>query len=288
MTMFAGIGLTTLEAVKEQLKLTTTDDGDDVFLQHLIVSATDMMHQFCIRSFLPSRATKQFDARGDEVTTVALHVWDDLLEVISITNGDGTSVASGAYVLNPRNEYPKWGIELLPSSVLYWTYNTDWQGAISVDAIWGYHEDYAHAWIDTRDTVQNAGGIDATTQTITVVDADGKDARYRTRFQIGQLIRVDDEFMDVVDVDIVSNTLTVLRGQAGTVAATHANAASITRWAAMQNVEQACISLVSWLYRTAQTAGEEIQFLDGTRIITNRAPSNIRETLLAYRKGRIA
>jgi len=288
MTMFAGLGLTTLEAVKEQLKLTTADADDDAFLQHLIVAATDMVHQFCNRQFLPERATRAYDARGDDVDSTTLHIYDDLLDVVSITNGDGTTVTSSQYALMPRNRYPKWEIELLPSAGLYWTYDTDWQEAISITAIWGYHEDYTRAWVDTLDTVQDAAGIDASATTITVADADGKDARYRTRFATGQVIRVDDEFMAVVDVDTAANELTVLRGQAGTVAASHANGASITRWAVMGNIEQACISLVAWLYRTVQTAGEEIQFVDGTRIITNRAPTNIRETLQTYRKARVA
>ena len=284
MPLYADAPLTTLDAVKAQVKLDTVNAADDIVVERLIVAASDMITQFCARSFLPHRAARAFDALGDHVTATTLDLDEDLLEVIALTNGDGAVLTAGQYVLRGR-AFPKWRVELLASAGAAWTYGTDWQEAVTLDGIWGYHEDYGQAWVDTLDAVQD-GGLGAGTATLTVGDADGRDARYRTRFAVGQLLRIDSEYLRVVAVTIGAtpdpDTLTVLRGVHGTTAAAHEAGASIASFAPMRNVEQACISLVAWLYRNKATAGDEIRFMDGTQVITNKAPSNIRQTLDAY------
>lgn len=289
MPLFADAPLTTLDAVKAQVKLTTVDAADDRVVESLIVAASDMITQFCARSFLPHRAERAFDAVGDHVTATTLDVDEDLLEVVTLTNGDSTVLSSSQYVLRGRS-FPKWRVELLASAGAAWTYGTDWQEAITLDGIWGYHEDYGQAWVDTLEAVPD-GGLTANASTFAVTAADGRDARYRTRFAVGQLLRIESEYLRVVAVTIntdpATDPLTVLRGVHGTTAAAHDAGTTIASFAPMRNVEQACISLVAWLYRNKATAGDEIRFMDGTQVITNKAPSNIRQTLDAYARQRV-
>ena len=267
--IYADTYLTTLDAVKAQLKLSGVDADDDALVETAIMNATDLITGFCQRSFVPYRETKLFDARGEGISDGGrtLRLRADLLAVHTLTNGDSTAVASNQYALHGSG-YPKWAIELLPSSGVTWTYTTDWQNKISVEATWGYHEDYARAWVATLDEVEDAGGINATVQTLTVGDADGRDARYHTRFAVGQLLRIEDEYLKVVVVNTSTNVLTVLRGVNGTTAATHAKDTAISSYAPMRNIEQAGLSLATWLYRYAPTAGAPIQILlDGTKQI---------------------
>ena len=287
MAHFADVDLTTLAAVKAQLLGVTPpiNPGDDAVIQRLIGAATDFMTQECARSFIPVRETRAVDARGLHVDGACLNVGADLLEIVTLTNGDGTVITSGQYALLPRTGYPKYGIELLPSSNLIWTDDgVDWQGAITLDGLWGYHEDYAHAWVNTLDSVQDTGGINATTPTITVTDADGQDARYQTRFAVGQLLKVESEFLKVLAVVAdATNQLTVLRGANGTTAATHAKDKPLYSYAPMRNLEQICIALVAWLYRNKGSAGDQIQVLmEGTRIVSGEVPRLIMDVLEDY------
>lgn len=288
--IYADAYLTTLDAVKLQLKLSGVNTIDDALVETHIVSATDLITGFCNRSFVPYRETKLFDARGDRIVdhSRTLLVRDDLLAVHTLTNGDGTALVSSKYALS--SGYPKWSVELLPSTGLTWTYTTDWQNAISLVGTWGYHEDYSSAWVSSGDAIKDTGGINASVQTISVTDADGKDARYRTRFQVGHLLKIEDEYLRVVAVTAgTTNTLTVLRGQLGTTAAIHAKDTVIFSYAPMRNIEQACLSLTTWLYRYAPTAGAPIQVqYDGSKQIQSDLPKFIFDALKPYQRMRVS
>ena len=131
--------------------------------------------------------------------------------------------------------------------------------------------------------MQDAGGINAATTTITVTDADGVDARYQTRFAVGQLLKVESEFLKALAINTTTNALTVLRGANGTTAATHANGTSLYSYAPMRNLEQVCVALVAWLYRNKASAGDQIQvLLEGTRIVSGEVPRLIRDVLKDY------
>lgn len=281
--------LTTLGEWLAQTKANALENAsDDVLVTHFIVAASDIAQQYCRRSFVPYVQTRTFDAREPVIDGDLLRLDEDLLEVTTLTNGDDTVIGSSNYVLRGANATPRWGIKLKNSSGYYWTYSgSDYEDAISVAGVWGFHEDYANAWVDSGDTVQDAGGINASVQTVTVSDADGKDARYRTRFEVGKLLKIDSEFMKVVAVDASANALTVMRGANGSTAATHDNGATISTWAVQRNIEQAVIALVRWLYRHKQTDGDRIQFMNGTQIIMNEAPVHVQLTLNQYRRLRV-
>lgn len=283
---YEDIALTTLDDVKDDFKISSLDADDDARIMRLIFAASDIVQQHCQRSFVPYQATVTVDARGEHIDGRLLFLDNDLLTLTTLTNGDSTTVTSAQYVLRGQG-YPKWAVELLPSTGLSWTYSTDWQNAISFTGIWGYHESWPNAWVSTLDTIQDAGGLDNSTLTITVNDADGVNARYQTRFEVGMILQIESEYLKVVAVDTAANTVTALRGQLGSTAAAHDNGTAISSYAPMRNIEKATRDLVKWLYRNQKSSGDEIQFMDGTRVVTNKAPSNIMDTLNTYVRIRV-
>jgi hypothetical protein len=77
---------------------------------------------------------------------------------------------------------------------------------VVVEGLWGYHHDYAHAWV-TVDTITT--GVNDSATGITVGDVDAIDPRYiGERYSYGTLIRVDDEMMLVLAVNTSTNELT--------------------------------------------------------------------------------
>lgn len=286
--MQQGAGIVTLDQVFDQAdqSVTYTAAQTRKWLR-LIDGASRIMTQFTRRSFVPYRHAKTYDARGAHIDTYTLQLNADLLDVETLTNGDGSTISSSQYVLRPSNLYPKYAIRLKDSGSTSWTYTTAWEDAITVDGWWGYHGDYDNAWSATGDTVQNATGITAATQSITVSDMDALDANYRPRFQIGMWIKIDNECMRVVNASTTTNVLTVIRGQLGTTAATHANGASITSYNAQYDIAQACIGLTIWLERNDGTAGEQVWFVQGGQVVMNQAPQYIGDTMKAYRKAKV-
>jgi hypothetical protein len=276
--------LVTLDAVRRVLAVKTENTDDDDLLRRYVRDATALVEQYTGRAFVPEWRTRHFDAVGDHITARALDV-RDLLDVTALVNGDGTVIPPSQVVLRPSDRWPKIRIQLRASAPTF-CYDGDPLDAIQVDGVWGFHEAYDRAWIDTLDSVQDdplAAGVTS----ITVQDADGVDERGDSRFPILGCIRLEDEVAQVMAVDTNTNTLTVRRAQLGTVAAQHDQGTTVQRYTPMADVENACLALAVWMYRTKDSLGEKIQFLDGTQVITNEAPPQIRQVLQHYRKLRV-
>lgn len=129
---------TTPSSVKTYLDISSS--GDDMLLTDLISQATSIINAFTKRNFEAASATRSFDAIADVVGRT-LWLDEDLASAsgVTVTNGDGTTVASGERVFLPSNEWPKYAIKLLVSSNKDWTYSTDAEDAITVAANkWGY------------------------------------------------------------------------------------------------------------------------------------------------------
>lgn len=187
------------------------------------------------RSFLPYIKTNLYNTP----TKNELCLKDDLLEMLTLTNGSGDEILSTQYRMWPYNLWPKATIVLRNSSSLYWeTSTTEYdQAAISSLGIWAYHDDYDRAW-KTGSTLN--GAITTTTATSVPVTSG-------TLFAAGQIIRVDNELMLVTAA--VTNTLTVTRGWNGSTAATHLTLATVTIWHAQPDIVRGCLIQTSRLYR---------------------------------------
>lgn len=272
--------LVTLDAVKRVRKITSTDTSDDAIIKQLITEATRMVHQYCQREFLPVVATRLYDA----VSSRVLELDADLLELTTLTNGDTTVIPAGQVVLQPNNTYPKNRI-VLKQAAPFFTYTDDPLAALSVLGVWGYHESYTEAWIDTLDTVQD-NPLTAGATSITVADADGLNARGMPRFEVLQYCKIESEVTQVTAYNTSTNVLTVRRAQLGTTAAAHVKTTAIRSFVPQEDIALAAAQLVGWLYMNKESLGRSIQFLDGAILRENEAPTNIRTTLKVYQWGR--
>jgi hypothetical protein len=116
-----------------------TGDTDDGLIAGLLDRATEAIDNYTGRTFNASTATaRTFDAIGPHISGPTLWLDKDACAFSSVTNGDGVSVSASEYVTIPRNGAPYHGLRLKTSSGKVWTYSTDWEGAITVTANWGY------------------------------------------------------------------------------------------------------------------------------------------------------
>jgi len=119
------------------------------------------------------------------------------------------------------------------------------------------------AWIDSDDAVADAAGINASVTSITVTDADGTASDLDSpRFQVGHLIRIESEYLDVQAVNTSTNVLTVKRGVNGSTAATHALSTQIDVFRPIDNIQMAAMRLAVWRYRQ-----KDVNSFDRTTIL---------------------
>lgn len=127
---------TTLSDVREYLGLDVADTGDDTLLGNFIVQAQAFIDHYCRRSFESVTETRYYDAIEDVVDGMLI-LDKDLLTITTLTV-NGSTIASTAYTLLPRNMSPQAAITLKPSSGKTWAYTTDSEDAISIAGTWGY------------------------------------------------------------------------------------------------------------------------------------------------------
>jgi hypothetical protein len=126
--------------------------------------------------------------------------------------------------------------------------------ALLVEGIWGWHDRWPDAWAASGDSLQ-AGPLAADATVIAVGDADGPDADgVRPRFQAGQLVRLNDEYVCLLAVDTLANTLSVQRGAHGTSAAIHSGQPRLDVYRPAPDVALLCLRWAAWLYREPDAA----------------------------------
>jgi hypothetical protein len=194
-----------------------TQTGQDAFYLDLIRSISSDIDNLSGRRFVPRVETLRYDTPKGSCLKFNGR---DVLEVTTLTNGDGTVIASTYYFLDEYNDFPKWQIRLKPSSGLVWTLDTDGEAgqAIQVAAITGYHANYADAWV--RVDTLGAAITDTTTAAFTTTGS--------ALIHAGELLKIDSEFFYASSVSTV--TTTSVRNVNGSTAATHLNGAVIYKW----------------------------------------------------------
>lgn len=242
----------TLYRLRQHLGFAETDTAEDSRLLTLLEAAAALLEQGTQRHFTPRYATiahsfNLYDSAG-------LLLQQDLLALTSLINGDGSSIPLSHVVILPGE------LRLINGAVF--VYDNTPLNAIDVTGIWGWHDDWLNAWRDSGDTVQN-NPLSAAGLSLTVNDVDGADAENDLpRFQVGQLLKIEDEYLRVLAVNTVANTLTVLRGVNGSPATSHAQNTPIRVYQPPRDAELVCLRLAAWLYR--EPDNEFGQHLPGT------------------------
>jgi hypothetical protein len=193
------------------------------------------------KAFFPAIVTNVYDVPTRWFSR-DLMLNDDLLEVITFTNGDTTTIASTEYNLYPLNGTPKKRIVIKGSSsvTLEPTTAGDTDAALSVYGVWGMHRNYGAAWL-TATTLNGA---------ITLTTATSFTATSGTPLSAGQIIKVDSELMLVTNVS--TNTITVTRGWNGSTAATHLTLSTVYIWQVEADIKRATLIQSARYYRRAE------------------------------------
>ncbi len=261
--------LTTLERVRAHRRMAVDETGDDELLKRLIAAASAEFAREVGRVCAPYYRVRSFDA----LNPYALNLDEDLLELVTLTNGDGSSISAGNVSLRPINVYPKWRIALKPSAGVTYTYNSDPQGAISVEGWWGYVPHYDSAWRDSGSIVP-IGGMTSGTVLITLGAT--------TAFEIGQSIRVDDEIMRVTGRDVT--TITLARAQRGTTAASHSTGAAISVFDVLPDIQHAVTEMVAYAYKSLDRVGGRVTVYDGGAITVDDLDPLVRRAITDHRR----
>ena len=135
-------GYTTRQAMLDLLRVNVTDKIDDDVLDSLITAASRYIDGETRRTFYARTETRYFSVPDREQQSDTRKLWldDDLLTITTLTNGDATVLTSADYNLLPRNETPKYAIQLKDSSDVIWEVNSSSSAefVISIAGTWGY------------------------------------------------------------------------------------------------------------------------------------------------------
>jgi hypothetical protein len=257
---------TTLQEVKTYIKLESSTD--DLRLKRLINQAEDLIDRNQGRKFYPRVETRIYDIPEDE----NLYFDDDLLEVLTLTNGDGSILTSSMFRLYFMNFYPKKYLTLRVENGYNWLYPLTGFGqqALQLKAIWGYHDRYeTSAWISSQDALTVDSGSGTSLYVSDSGSAACADDGFSPRFQEGQLIKIssgsDFEFI-LVDSVSSGSSLEVKRAQFGTENQSWLVGSPLEIWRPPRNVWLATNELVRFLYNQATTNLSSVQQIVGTGI----------------------
>jgi len=274
---------------KRITSIAATDTNDDEIMQAFCEAASRMFDGTCKREFYPMYEARYFDLPPDDSL---LKLDKDLLAVNSFTTQNtGVSLTESThyYLMNGKsyNESPYDRISMKSDgSYPNLLYSGTVQRSQCVTGWWGYHEDWSNAWQSSGDAL--AAAISSTTATtFTVADSDGADVYGNTpRFKVGQLLKIDTEYMYLTTNTTGTNTLTVIRGVNGTTAATHAQSTTVYVYRPMREIEQAALRLSHWLYGQKDQGYQNViaALGEGTVEIPQGAPVDVQMVAARYKR----
>lgn len=267
----------TLEQLRAGLGYLEEENSEDSKLRDALDRAMEIIHHQTQRTFYPQRLTMKYnfpeiqksnlfgiysasqfvEAMNNLVATYGgmLKLENDLIELYSVRNGDGTFVPLDHILLEPANIYPKTKLQL--------TENETWKKlskqskqVIEITGLWCYHRQPETMWVDSKDKLiydMNLEDIN-----LYVKNTSGSDALHRTpRFQEGQVISIPNgstaEFMEIQRVDRSNHILEVNRGIGGTSIQSHTADEKIFIFKPWQNIYTACLRLAKWWLRLSDT-----------------------------------
>ena len=246
----------------------------------------------CNRQFFPRYQEIRTDWPG---TSFRLDLPDDLLQMVTLTNGDGNVIPTITTIgsttvqvqyLYPSDQYPKLTLEIGINSGIVFLYVGTPQQAIKISALWGfpYYENTGIWKTATTATVQDTTQQNATQSTLLVQTGS---------FYTGQTLYIDDEFQIIqsVTAGATTDTLGVLRGACGSTATTHANGAVIYQVLVHPTIFRAAERLVGWSYRLKDSAdGYKDSGMVGIKafgnlLLPNAIPADVLDIIKNLRRG---
>jgi len=290
------INYATLQQFKRYRGLTSS--ADDALLQSILNWSTGVIKKYKGRRYDVYKAVIPHDApipaassfgvfdRSRRLPSAerSLILREDLLEMVELTNGDGTALTASEYFLEPIEHTPYSTVHL--ASGITWLPDDDGntKQAIGVSGWWGYHDDYPNCFVPSLDTVLDAS-LTSSATTIHVSDVNGTPADLDgPRFQAGLMLRVGSELMYLTAATAITaadDELSVVRGINGSTAAAHVQGASIEIFRPMSFVAQSALRLAAWRYSQRDTDQFDKTFAvgSGVAVVPTAIPVDVRELL---------
>ena len=228
-----------LEELKRRLDIAETDEGDDPTLRRVLEAASRDVDGRCGgRRFQPYTATRAVTPRWPDEIEV-----DDLLVVTALStltsNSDGTRTygdtwATTDYDLEPYDAPDVWEpyTRIARNPAGRYAFPIERRG-VQISGTWGY-------WLETEASGATLGAaLDDSATSVTVSDG--------ARFQRLQTLLIGTEALYVTEID--GNSLTVMRAQHGTTAASHSDAAAISVYVYPAPIVEATALLAARAFR---------------------------------------
>lgn len=190
----------TLQTARRQLATDTSGaiaTANDPTLWYYCQVASAAIDDYTGRWFSERYQLIGFDSATGPYNPILLLDDYPLVAVDTLTNGDGTAIASTSYALLPVGRYPKDTVRLNqgvyfvspnPYSTTancypYYAPPTAYsEDAVQISGTWCYHTNYRRAW--TLTTLTLTSGIDATATTLTLTGTIG------TQLDVGSIIYI--------------------------------------------------------------------------------------------------
>lgn len=231
------MSLLTLATLAEFRAWLGVPTGDDAPLLQALRVATAYLERSTHRHYLPYRATRACSLMLHDLGECVLG--EDVLELIACVDVSGTVALADLMVLYGG---------ILHHINGQFAFDDTPELAVQVTAIWGVHDRWERAWRSSGDALTLA--VSSSTTTLTLSDVDGADSDLRTpRFSVGQLLRLGSEYVAVLAVNTLSNTLTVERAVNGTTAAAYSTGTTVAVYVPSADVVQACLRAAAFFYR---------------------------------------
>lgn len=137
--------------------------------------------------------------------------------------------------------------------------------SIQITGYWGVREYYSQqGFFDSANTTPTMTNITAVLQ---VQNVGGVDLYGRTPiFSIGNLIRVENELMEVIATNTATNQITVMRGMRGTPAVAHVSGLPILIWECEQDITNMVTRQVGLLYARRGAYQKVTSYPDGLAV----------------------
>ena len=128
----------TVTELQQYAKISSDDDNS--LLQSLVNQAVAYVEDYVGFSFEAAADTTRYLDADEAVAGRSLYFGAWCAALTTVTNGDGTEIASDYYVTQPRNSGPYYAIKLLTSSGYVWENddNGDPENAISIAGRWAW------------------------------------------------------------------------------------------------------------------------------------------------------
>lgn len=271
--------------------------ADEAKIFEYLQRATRWIDRYTRRFFFPRVEARRYpipyqynDLAMRRYPTAHLKLGMDLLEPLTVNNGV-EDVDEAYYYALEHNIYPK--------NILVVRYPKYWGGgfggiapfkrfdepSVTITGVWGF-ADYGYPydwWVDTYDSVQD-NPLSASATTITVTAAGDADAFGRARFLKGDLIRIENELIEVTAV-ASATSLTVVRGIRGSTAVAHVQGTDITRWRVAEDIVEACLQATKTWREADIAAGSRIGVSEVSAGAELGIPGDALEIIKSYQRS---